>query len=273
MGTTVLSADYSDHIAIKKTHYHDCHQILFITQGTASVTVNGRRYQVGAGSLVIFSRLEHHAVTNQSQDYQRYILELAPQIPDKEAYRLYSVLFNRPAGFRNILNVPQEQQAFQRIFEAIRSEYASRNTMRDEMLELLVQQLLIMVYRQTPEAFSAVEEDHIELVYRLQTRFHREFGTKFVLSELAEEYSISVSYLSHLFKMATGNSVMDYLQSCRIAEAKKCLAETAMRIGEIVEHCGFSDASNFSRTFRKVTGLSPSEFREKYYQASSQQTE
>ena len=40
---------------------------------------------------------------------------------------------------------------------------------------------------------------------------------------------------------------------------------TDMRIGEIVEHCGFSDSSNFSRTFRAVTGLSPSEFRKQYY--------
>ena len=268
MGTTVLSADYSDHISIKKTHYHDCCQILFVTQGTASVTVNGKRYRVGAGNLVIFSRLEHHAVTNQSQDYQRYILELEPNIPDKEAYRLYSVLFNRPAGFSNILDVQREQQEFQRIFEAIRAEHQNRSAMHAQMLELLVQQLLISVYRQAPEAFSAVEEDRIELVYRLQMRFHREFQTRFVLSELAEEYSISVSYLSHLFKMATGNSVMDYLQSCRIAEAKKCLAETVMRIGEIVEHCGFSDASNFSRTFRNATGLSPSEFRERYCQTS-----
>ena len=164
-------------------------------------------------------------------------------------------------------------QEFQRLFETIRIEFSSRGTMREEMLELLVQQLLISVYRQAPEAFSAVEEDRIELVYRLQMRFHREFQTRFVLSELAEEYSISVSYLSHLFKLATGTSVMDYLQSCRIAEAKKCLAESLMRVGEIVEHCGFSDASNFSRTFRNATGLSPSEFREKYYHASSQQAE
>ena len=85
------------------------------------------------------------------------------------------------------------------------------------------------------------------------------------IATIAKELGYHPKYLSHLFKSATGNSVMGYLQSCRIAEANKCLAQTDMRIGEIVEHCGFSDSSNFSRTFRAVTGLSPSEFRKQYY--------
>jgi AraC-like DNA-binding protein len=42
------------------------------------------------------------------------------------------------------------------------------------------------------------------------------------------------------------------------------LAETNYSIGEIIEKCGFSDNSNFSRTFKRLTGLSPSDFRKKY---------
>jgi YesN/AraC family two-component response regulator len=57
---------------------------------------------------------------------------------------------------------------------------------------------------------------------------------------------------------------MEYLQSCRMANAKQLLAETEFCIGEIVEKCGFCDNSNFSRTFKKLNGLSPSDFRKKY---------
>ncbi len=57
---------------------------------------------------------------------------------------------------------------------------------------------------------------------------------------------------------------MEYLKSCRMANAKQMLAETDYSIGEIVEKCGFSDNSNFSRTFKNLTDLSPSDFRKKY---------
>lgn len=57
---------------------------------------------------------------------------------------------------------------------------------------------------------------------------------------------------------------MEYLKSCRMANAKQMLAETECSMGEIVERCGFSDGSNFSREFRKLTDMSPSDFRKKY---------
>ena len=269
MDTAVLTVDYSDHISIKQTHHHDCHQLLFVTRGTVDVYVNNIRHRVSAGDLVIFSRLEHHAVTSQSQDYQRYILELRPDLSamSSDGYRVYSILFNRPVGFSNILHVQKEQDRFCRMFEDIYWESQNQYPMGEDMLDLLVRQLLISIYRQMQDAFSAMEGDCLELVYQIQQRFHREFQKQYRLAELAEGYNISVSYLSHLFKTATGMSVMGYLQSCRIAEAKKCLAETNMRVGEIVEHCGFSDDSNFSRTFRNVTGLSPSDFRNRFYKS------
>ena len=151
------------------------------------------------------------------------------------------------------------------MFEAICREIRSAEPMGEEMQRLLVQQLLILVYRQARDTFSVMEGAGFELVYPIQMRFHQQYQRQFTLQALADEMNLSPSYLSHLFKSTTGSSVMGYLQSCRIAEAKRCLAQTNMRIGEIVEHCGFSDCSNFSRTFRKLTGLSPSAFRARYH--------
>ena len=72
---------------------------------------------------------------------------------------------------------------------------------------------------------------------------------------------LSPSHMSHLFKKITGRSVMGYLLDCRMAKAKQLLTHTDDTIAEIVEKIGFADSSNFSRTFKAVTGKTPRDFR------------
>ena len=171
MQVTVLSADFADQIAIRRTHHHDYHEILFVTGGTACVHVNKTKYHVCAGDLVIFSRLEHHAVTEQSWDYGRYVLELSADITstDWQSYRVISLLFNRPEGFSNVLHVQKE--VFAGIFESICREMGKKDTMYPQMLDCLVQQLLIQIYRQLPPSVQIMEQGCFDLVYRIQTRF------------------------------------------------------------------------------------------------------
>ena len=57
---------------------------------------------------------------------------------------------------------------------------------------------------------------------------------------------------------------MEYLQACRLSEAKRELAQGNRSIREIVDLCGFGDESNFSRTFRQRVGVTPTQFRKRY---------
>ncbi len=266
MKSSILSVSFAHRQSHLSAHFHDCHQILFITQGSAAIALGNAVHTAQAGDLVIFSRFEQHAVTSRSCDYQRYVLQIAPQCPQlsPESQRLFSILANRPVGFSNILPTKQHGPAVQQLMERMYCEHTSGGLLSQDLLDLLVQELLILICRLCPEVFSAFAQDRMDIVYQLQRRFEQEYAAPVSLSSLAEDYGLSASHLSHLFKKVTGSSVMGYLLSCRIAAAKKLLAETTMGIGQIVERCGFSDCSNFSRTFRQLCGCSPSQFRSRY---------
>ena len=263
MGPVIVSAGYSDRPSQKPRHYHDCHQILFITGGSAQVLVDGQRYEARAGDLVLFSRFEQHSVVDHSDGYCRYVLQIDPRLPapGEARYKLFSILFNRPAGFRHVLPTGDSAPEFARLFGQIMEERSRQLPMAQEMLELLLQQLMVSVCRCCPQP-PALAEGCYETVSRIQSRLERDYREQFTLEALAGEYGLSASYLSHLFKRVTGTSVMGYLQSCRLAAAKRCLAQTSLSVGQIVECCGFSDSSNFSRLFRAVNGCTPSRFRE-----------
>ena len=81
------------------------------------------------------------------------------------------------------------------------------------------------------------------------------------LEQLADALHISASHLSRTFKKATGLSLTDYINQLRITKAKELLRGTDIYIYAISEMVGYHDATYFSSMFKKLVGVSPSEYR------------
>lgn len=73
---------------------------------------------------------------------------------------------------------------------------------------------------------------------------------------------LSSSYLCTLFKNETGLTLNQYLTDFRIEKAKKLLTDPRYKIAEISAKVGYSDGNYFGKTFKKMVGVSPSEYRE-----------
>ena len=82
------------------------------------------------------------------------------------------------------------------------------------------------------------------------------------IEEAAEQLNISSSYLSRLFKQETGYTFVDYLTYYRIKIAVDLLKNPAVKVYEVADLVGYSDARYFSQIFRKITGVTPKEFRD-----------
>ena len=94
---------------------------------------------------------------------------------------------------------------------------------------------------------------------------HTHYSEKLTLEEIASNASLSVREAQRCFQRILHQSPYEYLISYRLNNAKKMLLETNDSITEIAFHCGFSDASYFSKTFRKDTGFTPMEYRKKRF--------
>lgn len=112
---------------------------------------------------------------------------------------------------------------------------------------------------------------HLERVseygYAIQaTQMHiRQFyaDPNLTVERLAELVGLSVPYLSNIYKQKTKSTIKQQITRLRIEQAKALLDEGALRVMQIAEHVGYSNGNYFAKTFRRETGMSPNEYRER----------
>ena len=91
---------------------------------------------------------------------------------------------------------------------------------------------------------------------------------KFSLSEIAGALFVNSNYLARVFKHETGRTLLWYHNAVRCENAGKMLLETKLSVAEIGSAVGYISPAHFSHQFRKMTGLSPSEWRMKAEESS-----
>ena len=265
MVSQIITVRYADDLNPTARHFHDCYQLIYVVDGQASITVNGRTYTAASGSLAVIGRFEQHSIAVNGLCYKRYAVTVDPAVCGDRSLlgdRLLSVLINRPAHFCHIAHL-QDPQLAEMILSQMEQECRSADTMRERMLLLLLSQLLILYCRQNPDSIPETSTN-LKLVQEIRQYLEENYAQKCELDSLAQRFHLSQSHLSHLFRRVTGSSVIAYLTDYRLTAAKHCLIETDWEIRKVAESCGFTDHSNFGRTFKANTGLSPTQFRQHY---------
>lgn len=82
------------------------------------------------------------------------------------------------------------------------------------------------------------------------------------VSAIAENLGISEGHLSHLFKKETDYTLLNYLTRYRIHKAMELLRESRLKVYEVADQVGYRDITYFSATFKRVTGITPTEFQD-----------
>ena len=127
---------------------------------------------------------------------------------------------------------------------------------RDRVLEALLLQLVSL------SGFYFSEPPVSSLPLRILRYLNDHFCENLSLNDLADAFHISISHIIHIFNPLFGLSPIQYLIRRRIGEAQMLLRRTGQRASEIAAQVGIFNRNYFYRTFKRLTGLSPSQYRD-----------
>lgn len=118
---------------------------------------------------------------------------------------------------------------------------------------------------QTVFAIFNGQKDHAdEDVKKVQHFIEKNFTEKLSVEELAKTVAMSRRSLERRFRQATNNTVAEYIQRVKVEAAKRSFEATRKNINEVMYDVGYTDTKAFRSLFKKITGLNPVAYRNKY---------
>lgn len=110
------------------------------------------------------------------------------------------------------------------------------------------------------------QKDHEDLaIKRAQEFIENNFQNRITVDQLASMLCIGRRNLERRFKRATSNTVLEYIQRVKIEAAKINLESTNENVNEVMYNVGYSDTKSFRTTFKRITGISPAQYKNKYH--------
>ena len=230
-------------------------QLLYIAGGKAHFHFGDKETIVHAGHMVLYRPKE-------AQKYE-YYAEDQPEV--------YWVHFTG-GNVTNLIRsygIRDDQKVFycgsgleyQTLFRAMISELQMCRDSYPEMLEMYLRQIFIRMQRYFKTSVKAEHSRTAEEIDKAASYFSEHYSEPISIDAYAEEHLYSTSWFIRNFKLYTGFTPMQYILSKRIYNAEALLQNTQYNITEIAQIVGYDNPLYFSRIFKKLKGISPSEYR------------
>ncbi len=164
-----------------------------------------------------------------------------------------------------IITIPKDQERkFNTLYEIFQDEFSTSDKIQGDMLQMLLKRLIIMATRLAKEQLiiKKLDNDQIDVIRKFNVLVDEHYRSKRKVSEYADLLFKSPKTLSNLFSIYNQKSPQQIILDRVALEAKRLINYTDKQNQEIAYELGFNDPAHFSRFFKKVTSLSPTEYRE-----------
>jgi AraC family transcriptional activator of pobA len=246
-------------------HRHDYFVIIWIIQGHGKHLVDLETYTLEPGTVFCISPGQiHHLMAEPPMD--GFVISFSTEFirADEEVYDmlfntgLFYTFCNSPViKVSEDMKEPMEDMALKMM-----KEYANFFLLRSEILKGFLKIFLIYLTRQyQPQTQGELPNKSVELVKKFLNALEKNFLTKKMVSEYAEELVVTPNYLNEVVKKITGFTASHHIQQRIVMEAKRKAAYSNQSMKEIAYELGFDDTAHFSKFFRNASGLNFSEFK------------
>ncbi|MEG2833851.1 MAG: AraC family transcriptional regulator [Ruthenibacterium sp.] len=252
---------------IDLVHFHECFEIVLYVQSDNMIFINDASYKLLTHDLIVIPpRTIHNVCYTNASTYCRYVMYFTAE------YITYAVgeanINEAMETFRSTQHnkIPLTLAEFSRLnalFRNITHHQIYHSNTHSALIKsyatVILSELYFILKKQPTTLYSDGKAFIAENILRYINEHYKEH---ILLEDMEKNLFLNKYYLSRVFTATMNTSIMEYLQFKRIGEAQKLLDETTLPIIDICFECGFNNLQHFYRTFKKITSLTPKQFRD-----------
>ena len=263
-----------ERMTISQYHCHDYFELYLHLHGGQFMGVDNQLYTLLPNHLFILPPFYMHGLrcTYEMHNYERAYLNLSPQILSQLGCgQIDLASFIRSHASRGRYTYRLSDKDADLFVSQIQarsgsvSDPVSRFQDCSQMMTVL--NLICRILGET----APVESDSLSnsIIQDVLSYINLHYTEQLSVSELASMFNVSSSYLAHEFSAFTNRSIYNYILYRRVMLSRQQMMGSDS-LNTIAYQCGFSDYSNFLRSFTKIVGMSPSQYRKQLRQYRNQ---
>ena len=239
----------NEHYAVRRPSY-DSFLVLYVVRGRGYCYLDGQRVELGVGSLVLLDcYLPHRYGTDTG--WEIYWIHFDG--------RMARDTFEAVAQTRRQVILPKNTYHAAHAMERIYTMFHVDKRISEALISKNITSILteFLVYELPEEGVP----EHSTRIEEVLSYISENIDQPLTLESLAQRVSLSPFYFSRVFRRETGYTLREYLINTRINAARFYLRTTQLSLKEITYRCGYGSDSTFCTTFKRITGMTPLEYR------------
>ncbi|TCL55462.1 AraC-like DNA-binding protein [Kineothrix alysoides] len=260
---------------VLKEETHPFWELICVDKGTVNVTVNQETHTLNKDDIMFLKPGKAHSVqSNGSAAPHLIIIGFECGSPSMNFFE-HKVLEVTPLGSTLLGNIIREayltysgRMDDPTCQELIRREETSIPFASEQLIQLYLLQLLIQLKRSAGVNSSSIaaipkssrQRGEDELFYKIVAYMEENISTKLTIQQICKDNLVGRSLLQKMFKDHTSCGIIDYFTIMKINAAKQLICGQQMNFSQIADKLGYNSIHYFSRQFKHIAGMTPSEY-------------
>ena len=225
--------------------------LMYVITGRVDVHFPDAIKECGEGSLIVFPPNTRYTYTHSEDGILEYVFIHFTGSAVEEVLADCGILIHPEINYAKCSDTLIAR--FQNMFDA----FAKQDKLRDRDIGAILEQILVSLGRRILDK----REENKKKLHKSLGKILSEYSGQISVAKLAELEGLSISRYNTVFREQFGLSPVKYLTETRMSVARDLLKTTDMNVNQIGRMCGYNDSHFFSKMFKSLYGVSPSEYR------------